>query len=148
MPLENEVTEILTLDSARILNLEENDWEKGWLRVYKRHKVKQFFDAESVSTTAKTSSSFNCAPYHEFEILIDLTASGGSDNILIEVQVSDDNAVWYKKMDGLFGDLRYSGTGGDKKESVRGFCLSPYIRLRTVASAGTYTLTLKMVLVS
>lgn len=141
-----EVTEIWTLDTARVLDQEANEWEKAWLTVYKRVKTVEMLDAQSVSTTEIISSSFLCEPYAKFELLIDLTASGVAGNILIEVYTSDDGAKFYKKMDGLFGDLRYSGTAGNKKESVFGELNNSKVRLRAIASAGTYTLSAKLVL--
>jgi len=148
MPNTNEITEIQTLDTARILDQEEKVWEKGWLRIYKRHKVVEFFAGESVSTTTKRSSWFSCAPYHEFQLLVDMKASGVSGNLLVEVILSDDRAKEYKLMDDQFGDLRWSGTGGDKKEAITGKCVSPYMMIRAVASAGTYVLSVKAVFVS
>ncbi len=143
-----EITEIETLDTARILNQAINEWEKGWLKVYKRHKTVTFFSAQSVGTTKVTSPSFLCAPYAEFELLADIIASGAADNLTIEVETSDDNATWYKKTDIPFGSLKWEGTLGDKKESVQGKCISQYIRLTALGTGAGWTFTGKMVFIT
>lgn len=142
------VTQIETLDTAFILNQDENEWEKGWLRVYKRHKTKTFFNVKSVGTTKVYSDSFFCAPYHEFELLTDIVASGVAGTLTIEVETSDGGGTWYKKTDVPFGSLKWEGSLGDKKESVQGKCISPYYRLSAVSSAGTWTLTGKGVFIT
>lgn len=142
------ITQIETLDTAFILDQEEMEWEKGWLRVYKRHKVKTFFDAKSIGTTKVYSDRFYCAPYYEFELLANITASGSAGTLTIEVETSDGGGTWYKKTDVPFGSLKWEGTLGDKKESVQGKCIAQYFRLSAVSSADTWTLTTKGVFIT
>lgn len=146
--LPNEITEIQTLDTARILNQEKNEWEKGWLSVYKRHHTEPFFANKTVDTTKEYSAVFLCAPYSSFDLLINFTASGVAGNLTIEVEVSDDNANWHKKTDVPFGSLKWEGQLGNKKEAVQGKCIAQYYRLTAVSSAGSWLLTAKAVFIT
>lgn len=74
---EQSITEILTFDTARVLNQLVGDWEKGWLTVYKRHKYELLFNTFNPTFgQLYTSTPVFCAPYSKGLILIGYTEAG------------------------------------------------------------------------
>ena len=143
--MEVDITQIETYDSAMILDQEENEWTVGWLNVYKRHSIQKLLDALSVSTTAVYSDSFNCAPYSEFLLMADVTVPGAASILFIDVELSDDNAKWYRLEDTEVKDIQFNNADGSRKACISGKCIAPYFRLKAIASAGTWTVTGKAV---
>ena len=143
-----DITQIETYDSAQIFNQEESVWDIGWLKVYKRHKIEEFFDALSVSTSAKYSDSFYCAPYSEFLLMLDVTIPGVASVIIFTVELSDDNARWYELKDTEALNIQFSNADGSVKNCLSLKCIAPYMRLKAVATAGTWTVTSKGVFIS
>ena len=135
----DEITEINTLDTARILDQEENEWTAGYLMVYRR--LKQITLINNITfdnnTTTYTSKEFKSEPYSKFSLLIDLSVSGTPTDIVIEVEVSPGGGKWYKLMNGPFGDLRYEDAGGAKKESIQGEIRAHKIRIKATATDTT-----------
>lgn len=102
-------------------------------------------DPKSWATTGK-----EVADYRKFALLIDLAVTGSPTDVVLSVEFSDDGTIFYKFMNGPFGDLRYESTAGDKLEAVFGEIMAPYMRL-TATSTGCdgsnkFTLTVKIVL--
>lgn len=143
-------TEIETLDTARILDGDENEWTAGYLMVYRRLMTVTFLNAIvfNNATTTFTSEKFLSVPYSKFLLLIDLAVANDPTDILIEVELSDDGAKWYKYMSGPFGDLRYEDAAGDKKEAVDGDVRAHQFRIKATATGTdatkTFTLTVKV----
>lgn len=148
MPVPAQITEIETLDTARILNQDENDWEKGWLRVYKRHKHHELADVETVDSETKETKSIHVAPYTKFELLIGFTVVGSPTSLRIKTFVSTDNATWYLKTDGPFGDLSWGAPSGTTRESIIGECVSEYMKFELIADGTSYSVDLDIVLIS
>lgn len=143
-----EVTMIETYDSAMILDQAENEWRQGWLKVYKRHKVVTLLDAFSVSTSVVYASSFYCAPYSKFLLLLDVTIPGVASVIIFTIELSDDNAKWYELKDTEALNIQFSNADGSLKNCLSLKCIAPYMRLKAVATAGTWTVTSKGVFIS
>lgn len=142
------ITLIETYDSAMILDQEENEWRQGWLRVYKRHKNVTFLGADSVTTSTIYSSSFYCAPYSEFLLLLDVTIPGVASVITFILELSDDNAKWHELKDTEALNIQFSNADGSVKNCLSLKCIAQYIRLKAVATAGTWTVTGKGVFIS
>ena len=140
-----DITQIETYDAAQILNQAEAVWDIGWLKVYKRHKIIESFDAVSVSTSEKVSESFYCAPYSEFLLLFNLTIPGSASVLMFDVELSDDNANWYKLKDEEVKSIVFDNADGSQKVCLSGKCIAPYMRLKAIATAGTWTVTAKVV---
>ena len=91
----DEITEINTLDTARILDQKENDWTAGYLMVYRR--LKHISPIEAITfdnlTQTYTSKEFNSEPYSKFTLLIDLAVTGTPTDIVIEVEFSPGGIV-------------------------------------------------------
>jgi len=143
--MEEKLTQIVTLASARILDLIEGEYEEGWLTVYKRQKTVIFHDAEAVSTTTINGETFYCAPYASFLFLIATVIPGVASNLVCWVEQSDDQVNWYKLEDDGLDDIGFQNGDGDQKICISGVCRAPYIRVSALASAGTWTLTSKMI---
>lgn len=125
-------------DSARVFDHDENEWITGWQTCYRIQKQKIFLDAVSSDTT---SESFSCEKYQTFSLLINIIPTAGTGSVRIDVEFSNDNAVWYKFMNVPFGAIRYSLATGSLKELIKGDINAPYIRVRNVVSGSlTYTL--------
>lgn len=143
-----EITQIETYDSAMILDQAENEWCEGWLKVYKRHKIITFHGALAVSTSSIASASFYCAPYSEFLLMLDVTIPGVASVIVFTIELSDDNAKWYELKDTEALNIQLSNADGNQKICLSQKCVAQYIRLKAVASAGTWTVTSKGVFIS
>ena len=143
-----DITQIETYDSAQIFNQEEAVWDIGWLKVYKRHKIITSYDVVSVSTSEKLSDSFYCAPYSEFLLLLNLTIPGSASILVFDVELSDDNANWFKLKDEEVLNIQFSNADGNQKVCLSGKCIAPYMRLKAIATAGTWTVTAKVVYIS
>ena len=146
--MEVDITQIETYDSAMILNQEENEWEVAWLKVYKRHSTQKLLDALSVSTTAVYSDSFYCAPYSEFLLMADVTVPGSASILFVDVELSDDNAKWYRLEDTEVNTIQFDNGDGSRKVCLSGKCIAQYFRLKALSSAGTWTVTGKAVFFS
>ena len=150
-PLPCQLKEICVYDNARVLNQQIDEWENGWETRYRRVKTVQLFDANefNASVTTLTSKSFYCEPYKKFSLLIDLGVTGSPTDILIEVKFSDDNAKFYKLMNGPFGDLRYEDSAGDLLEEIQGECRASYCHVKVTATgtdgSNKFTLNTKLV---
>lgn len=131
-----ELTEIETLDTARILNQEENEWDAGYLIVYRRIKTLKFFATKVFNDTLSifTSETFLVSPYSKFRLYIYLIVTLAPTDILVEVEFSYNGSTWYKYMEGPFGDLRYEDAAGDKKECIDGEIRSTYMRVKATAT--------------
>ena len=143
-----EITQIETYDSAMILDQEENEWGVGWLKVYKRHRTEKLLDALSISTTAVYSNSFYCAPYSEFLLMMDVTVPGSASILFMDVELSDDNAKWYRLEDTEVNNIQFDNGDGSKKACISGKCIGLYLRMKALSSAGTWTVTGKAVFIS
>lgn len=131
-----EITEIETLDTARILDQDENEWTEGYLQVYRRVKTIKFFANKTFNDTLSsfTSETFRVKPYSKFRLYIRLEVTLAPTDILFEVEFSYNGTTWYKFMNGPFGDLRYEDAAGDKKECVDGEIRSTYMRVKATAT--------------
>lgn len=141
-------TMIETYDSAMILDQNENEWRQGWLKVYKRHKNVTFFDVDLITTSTIYAASFYCAPYAEFLLLLDVTIPGVASVITFAIELSDDNAKWYELKDTEALNIQFSNADGSVKNCLSLKCIAPHMRLRAVATAGTWTVTGKGVFIS
>ena len=103
---------------------------------YRRQKTVYFVDHINFNTANEvyTSEPFHCAGYRDALLLVNLDVTGAPTDIYIDIQFSDDFAIWYKYMLGPFGDLRWEDAAGDKKESLNFPVLAPYIRLYLVSA--------------
>lgn len=150
MPPTEEICQPEILDSGRVLDQDQNEWVNAFQNFYKQLFTETFLDSITFDDTlsTKTSSKFSCAPYRKFTLLLDLAVTASPTDILIEIFVSDDNSKFYKLMSGVFSDLRYEDTAGDKKEAIQGVINSPYIRVKATATGTTaankFTLTAKI----
>jgi len=148
------VTEIETISTARILDHDENEWEAGYLMVYRRLKTVKFVNdiVFNDTITTYTSEKFLSVPYSKFLLIIDLAVSGAPTDILIEVEFSSGSGKWYKYMNGPFGDLRYEDTAGDKNECIDGDLRAHYMRIKVTATGtsaiNTFTLSVESELAS
>jgi len=126
-------------DSAEIYYERENTWRSGWQQNYKRIRTVTLINNITFdnNTTSITSDAFYCEPYSKFSLLTNLEVSGTPTDILIEIETSDDQANWYKLMNGPFGDLRYEDAGGAKKESIQGEIRAHKIRIKATATDTT-----------
>ncbi len=138
-------------DSIQVLDQDENEFTKCWLTSCKRVKTKKLIDAVTFNnvTASFTSAAFFCEPYTKFNLLIDLDVTNTPTDILFSIEFSDDNAKFYKYMNGPFGDLRYEDSAGDKLESILGELRASYVRLKAVATgttaANTFKVTAKLI---
>lgn len=150
-PLPCQLKEICVYDDARVLDQNENEWVRGWETRYRRVKTVVFIDNFEFAATsgAKTSASFYCEPYKKFSLLINLAVTATPTDLLIEVKFSDDNAKFYKLMNGPFGDLRYEDSAGNLLEEIQGECRASYCHIVATPSgtdgSNKFTLTAKMV---
>ena len=150
-PLPCQLTEICVYDSADVLDQAISEWGRGWETRYRRVKTIRLFDVSefNASVTSITSKSFFCEPYKKFSLLLDLAITGTPTDILIEVKFSDDNAKFYKLMNGPFGDLRYEDSAGNLLEEIQGECRASYGHVKATATgtsgANKFTLNAKMV---
>lgn len=100
--------------------------------------------------TTYTTDGLDVSAYHEFLLLLDLAVVNTPTDIVVRVQFSDDDLIYYTYMNGPFGDLRYEDEAGAKAEVIHGKCMAPYMRLY-IAATGTdgtdkFILTAKAVL--
>ncbi len=131
-----DTTEIETLDTARILNQDENEWDAGYLTVYRRVKTIKFFASKVFddSLSVFTSESFLVVPYSKFRLYTYLIVTAAPTDIVVEIEFSYNGSTWYKFMNGPFGDLRWASSAGDKKECIDGNVNSYYMRLKATAT--------------
>lgn len=124
---------------GRIWDDSEQKWKIAYHRAFRRQETVTFIDDVVFNTSGETSTSdpFQCAPYAEFLLLVELDVTGSPTDIYIDVQFSDDKANWYKYMRGPFGDLRWEDSAGDKLECLDGPVLAPWMRLYVVSSGCT-----------
>lgn len=147
--VDHEITEIETLDTARIRDGDEGEWEAGYLMVYRRLKTVKFVDyiVFNNTTTTYTSNKFLSVPYSKFLLLIDLAVANAPTDLLIEIEMSDGGGTWYKYMAGPFGDLRYEDAAGNKKECIDGDVRAHYFRIKITATGtdatNTFTLSVR-----
>lgn len=126
-------------------------WKVAYHRAHKRQETIVFVDGVLFNSAAEvyTSSPFECAPFANFLLLVNLDVTSTPTDIYIDVQFSDDKANWYKYMRGPFGDLRWEDSAGDKKESLDGPVLAPWMRLYLVSSGcdadNTFKMTVKSI---
>ena len=146
--MRDEITQIETLDTARIADIEENEWVLGWLRVFKRHKIIKSFDLVSVSTSEKVSEYFHCAPYSEFLLAMNVVIPGVASVLIVDVELSDDHSNWYKLKDDEVKNILFDNADGNQKLCISGKCIAPYMRVKAVATAGTWTVTAKTIFIS
>jgi len=100
--------------------------------------------------TTYTADGLDVSAYREFLLLLDLAVANTPTDIVIRVQFSDDDLIYYTYMNGPFGDLRYEDGAGAKTEVIHGKCIAPFMRLY-IAATGTdatdkFILTAKAVL--
>lgn len=144
--MNNEITEIETFSTARILDSDENEWTAGYLMVFRRLKTVEFLKSIifNNNVTTYTSPIFLSVPYSKFLLMIELEVSGSPTDILIEIEMSDGSGIWYKYMTGPFGDLRYATAGGNKKECIDGDVRAHYFRAKVTATGTDASNTFKM----
>lgn len=130
-------------DQGRVFDYDNNEWDFGWQTCFKRQKVVTFINAQVFNNVvaSATSSSFKCAPYKDFSLLIDLAVANDPTDIVIRVEESADNINFFQIMNGPFGDIRYEDSAGAKKEAIQGKVNCPYVRIRAVATGTTATKT-------
>jgi len=143
-----EITMIETYDSAMILDQEENEWSQGWLKVYKRQRTVDLFKSESISTTEKFSSAFLSAPYEKALMEINATAAAVASTLCIDVEFSDDNSNWYENEDIESRNIQLQRGDGNRKLCVQCPVMAQYMRVKSIATAGTWTLTAKAILIT
>jgi len=146
--IRDEITQIETLDTARIVDVIEGEWTLGWLKVYKRHRIIKSFDLVSVSTSEKVSDAFYCAPYSEFLLEMNLVIPGVASVLIVDVELSDDQSNWFKLRDEEVKNILFDNADGSQKVCLSGKCIAPYMRLKAIATAGTWTVSAKTIYIS
>ena len=140
--------EITEKDKESIQLWDERDlqWKLAYEARVRRLETIGFVKAVLFDSDAETytSDSFECAPFRQFLLLLDLVVTGAPTDIQIWVEFSHDNVNFYKLMDGPFGSLMYEDTAGDKKECVSGNIVAHWMRIYVVSSGcdvdNTFTL--------
>jgi len=100
--------------------------------------------------TTYTATGFDVSAYRKFLLLIFLGVDNAPTDIVIRVQFSNDNIIYYNYMNGPFGDIRYEDAAGPRMEAISGECLANYMRVYVEATGtdGTdkFILTVKAIL--
>jgi len=127
-------------------------WISSDRKIFRRQKTIVLIDAVTFNASTTTYTGFT----HEVEywkkglMLINLDVTGAPTDIVFDVEFSDDNSNWFKYMRGVFGDLRYEDSAGDKKECLDFPILAPYIRCKATATgtdaSKTFLITIKAIL--
>lgn len=117
-------------------NDKDLEWEPGYEQGCKVFKTFTFVNGVLFNSTDETYTSawFECGPFTNFLLLIDLVVTSNPTDILIDVEFSANEVEGYKYMAGPFGDLRYEDGAGDKKESIGDFVRGKYMRLKLTSS--------------
>ncbi len=142
------MTEISDIAKEAIQIWDERDlkWKLAYEAKFRRLETVEFVKAVLFDTAAEvyTSKSFECAPYKEFLLLIDLDVTLAPTDIQIWVEFSHDNVNFFKFMDGPFGSLMYEDSAGDKKECVTGKIIAHWMRICVVSSGCTSSATFQL----
>jgi hypothetical protein len=133
-------------ESIQIWDERDRKWKVAYETRFRRLETINFVDAVLFNSAAEafTSKEFECAPYKEFNLMIDLDVTGSPTDITINVQFSHDNANWFKHMDGPFGSLMYEDSAGDKKECVTGKIIANWMRIYVLSSGCDASNTFKL----
>lgn len=133
-------------ESIQLWDERDLKWKLAYEARVRRLETVQFVKGVLFDSAAETytSDSFECAPYKEFLLLIDLDVTGAPTDIRIDVEFSHDNVNFFKLMDGPFGSLMYEDSAGDKKEAVSGKIIAHWMRIYVVSSGCTSSLTFKL----
>lgn len=124
------------LDTGRVLDQDSNTWISGFQNFYKIQVSETFINNITFddSTSSKLSNRFLTAAFRKFTLLLNLTVTLAPTDILIEIFVSDDGSTFYKLMDGVFSDLRYEDSAGNKMEAIQGEINAPYMKIKATAT--------------
>lgn len=92
-----EIAETEINDSGRVLDNDINEWVSGWQNIFRIHRSVTFFNNQSLNIVNPVNSvSFNCSKYSRVGIAVSPTdLSGGSDDVLIQLQFSDDGSNFF-----------------------------------------------------
>ncbi len=133
-------------ESIQLWDERDLKWKLAYEARVRRLETVKFVKDVLFDSAAETytSNSFECAPYKEFLLLIDLDVTGAPTDIRIDVEFSHDNVNFFKLMDGPFGSLMYEDAAGDKKEAVSGKIIAHWMRIYVVSSGCTSSLTFKL----
>ena len=123
-------------ESIQIWDERELKYKLAFEARFRRLETVEFVKAVLFDSAAETftSKEFECAPYKEFSLLVDVDVTGVPTDIQIWVEFSHDNVNFFKLMDGPFGSLMYEDTAGDKKECVSGKIIAHWMRIYVVSS--------------
>lgn len=101
-------------------------------------------------TTTYAANGVDVSAYRRFALLIEVVVVDTPTDVVIRVQFSDDDSLYYNYMNGPFGDIRYEDAAGTKTEAISGECVADYMRVEVVATGtnGThkFVLTVKAML--
>ncbi len=133
-------------ESIQLWDERDLKWKLAYEARFRRLETVKFVKDVLFDSAAETytSNSFECAPYKEFLLFIDLDVTGAPTDIRIWVEFSHDNVNFFKLMDGPFGSLMYEDAAGDKKEAVSGKIIAHWMRIYVVSSGCTSSLTFKL----
>ncbi len=133
-------------ESIQLWDERDLKWKLAFEARVRRLETIKFVDAVLFDSAAEayTSNEFECAPFKEFNLMIDLDVTGAPTDIRIDVEFSHDRANWFKLMDGPFGSLLYEDAAGDKKECVTGKIIAHWMRIYVLSSGCTSSLTFKL----
>lgn len=126
----------------------EQKWKTAWQRFWRRQETKRLVDAITFNNviTTFTSASIHVGAFTDFCLLINLDVTAAPTDITIAVELSYDNANFFKLMNGPFGSLMYEDSAGDKKEAVSGKVFADYMRITATATGTTSSATFKLTL--
>lgn len=93
-----DITMIETYDSAMILNQEENEWEEGFLKVYKRHKNIQVVNGVTYTIGQYSyTDKIYAKPYSRVGVFA-RKPTPSSDGLYVRLQASQDGVNWYNAL--------------------------------------------------
>ncbi len=121
------------LDVGRVLDQEENVWEKGYQTFYRRRKPVLFMDKVTIdfATQAAESASFFCDPYIGVVLFIKDDRNNSNSYPLVRPEASPDNVEFFRIIED--SDLNWawgvSALGG-KKWTAQIKVYWPWMRIR------------------
>ena len=139
-------TKDIDKESIQIRDERDLKWKLAYEARFRRLETIKFVKAVLFDSAEEvyTSDSFECAPFKEFLLMIDLDVTDAPTDIRIDVEFSHDNVNFFKLMDGPFGSLLYVTAQGDKKECVSGNIIAHWMRIYVLSSGCDASNTFKL----
>ena len=133
-------------ESDQVWDERDLNWKLAYQTALRRLETFQFLKDVLFNTTGETytSEAFECAPFKDFLLLIDLDVTLAPTDITISVQFSHDGVRWFNYMDGPFGSLVYEDAAGDKTECISGKVIAHWMRIYVVSSGCTSSATFNL----